>query len=98
LKGAIVFLVVFIVFVIATLGYLSLPPGGMIYDALNVPDTDYPVLGIPATNLVISVFNGVVYGVIVWLIYTVVARATKREKKPTSEQQVKPREENPRET
>jgi hypothetical protein len=42
----------------------SIPPRRELYDLLGVPDTDYPVLGIPATTLVIAVFNGVVYGII----------------------------------
>jgi hypothetical protein len=78
LKGAIVFLVVFFILVFVTLGYVELPPGRMIYNLLNVPETDCPVLGIGATTLAISVFNGVVYGFIAWLIYTLV---TGREKK-----------------
>ena len=83
MKGALVFLVVFVIFVVATLGaYSTLPPGWEIYSALNLPpDVDYPVLGIPATDLIVAVFNGVVYGVIVWIIYSIIARVTKREKK-----------------
>ena len=79
MKGAIVFLLVFIILVAISLGYIDLPPGKMIYQALNVPETDYPVLGIPVTQLVIAVFNGIVYGVIVWLIYSLVAGREKRE-------------------
>jgi len=37
---------------------------------LGVPDSDYSVLGIAATTLIISVFNSVFYGVIAWLIFT----------------------------
>ena len=48
---------------------------------LNVPETDYPVLGIAATTLVIGVFNGVVYGIVVWLIFTIISAATGRRKK-----------------
>jgi len=70
IKGAVVFLVVFIAFIFITLAIPSLPPGGWIYDALNVPDTDYPVLGIGATKLRIAIFNGAVFGVIAWLAYS----------------------------
>ena len=70
MKGAIVFLTVFIAFLAATLVNPDLPPGKQLYGLLNVPETDYPVLGIPATLLVCAVFNGVVYGVIAWLIFT----------------------------
>jgi hypothetical protein len=50
---------------------------------LGVPTTDYPVLSIAATTLVIAVFNGVVYGIIAWLIYTLAARTRKPEKPKT---------------
>jgi hypothetical protein len=77
MKGVLVFLAVFIILLAATLAYNDLPLGKQIYDALNVPTTDYPVLGIQATTLIKAVFNGVVYGIIAWLIYTIVQRATK---------------------
>ena len=86
MKGALVFLAVFIVVTLVCLEATNIPPGVQIYQALNVPSVDYPVLGIPATTLIIAVFNGVVYGVIVWLIYTVAARATKKEKTTTVQQ------------
>jgi di/tricarboxylate transporter len=71
MRGAIVFLVVFFAVLVATLAYPSMPPGPQLYNLLNVPTTDYPVLGIPATTLVIAVFNGVVYGIIAWLVFTI---------------------------
>ncbi|OGD55347.1 hypothetical protein A3K78_07025 [Candidatus Bathyarchaeota archaeon RBG_13_52_12] len=80
MKGAIVFLVVFVLGVIITLGNTSLPPGSTIYGMLNVPSTNYPVLGIPATTLIISVINGVVYGFIAWLAFTIVWSITGRNK------------------
>jgi hypothetical protein len=63
-----------------TLGNTSLPPGSTIYRMLNVPSVDYPVLGIPATTLIISVFNGVVYGFVVWLVFTIIWSVTGRNK------------------
>lgn len=80
MKGAIVFLLVFIVFLPATLAYPDLPPGKALYQLLGAPETDYPVLGVPATLLVEAIFNGVVYGVIAWLIFTVAYEARKRGK------------------
>ena len=74
MKGAIVFLAIFVVFLAVTLAYPDLPPGKQIYDLTGAEQTDSLVLGIPATTLVIAVFNGVVYGIIFWLIYTVLAR------------------------
>jgi len=48
----------------------------MIYDALGLPATiGDDVLGLPAKNLIIALFNGVVYGVIIWLIYTLAEKA-----------------------
>ena len=85
MKGALVFLAVFIIFLAATLAYTDLPPGKQIYDALNVPTTDYPILGIQATTLIEAVFNGVIYGVIAWIIYSIAARAT-RSKQPAKTQ------------
>ena len=79
MRGALVFLGVFAIFIIITLGYPALPPGPQIYGLLNVPSTDYPVLGLPLTTLVVAIFNGVVYGTVVWLIYSVIAMVTKSE-------------------
>jgi hypothetical protein len=60
-------------------------PGLQIYDAFNVPSKDYKVSGISARTLMIAIFNGVIYGIIVWLIYSLAVRATKR--KPKQQQQ-----------
>ncbi len=70
MREAIIFLAVFFVALAATLAYADLPPGKQIYEALNVPTTDYPVPGIQTTTLMIAVFNGVVYGISAWLTYT----------------------------
>jgi len=74
-KGALVFITVFVVFLIATLGYPDLPPAKAVYGLLGVPETDYPVLGIGATLLTESIINGVIYGVIAWAIFTFGTRA-----------------------
>ena len=90
MKGALVFLAVFFVVVFVTISYPSLPPAQQIYTALNLPAVDYSVLGvINATLLILSVFNGVIYGVIVWLIYSIATNAMKREPKKVSEPQQK---------
>ena len=76
MKGAIVFLVFSVIFGAATLQYYTdLPPGRQLYGLLNVPETSYPVLGIPASILIFAVFNGIIYGVIAWLIFTIIVRA-----------------------
>ena len=76
MKGAIIFLVVFAIAVVITLGNTAIPPGKAIYDAI-LPNTEaasgYLVGGtIDAVTLIISVFNGVIYGFIAWLVFTVV--------------------------
>jgi hypothetical protein len=68
-KGAIVFLVAFLLFLVITLGYSGLPPGRQIYDAIVGAESDYLVSGIPVTALAIGVFNGVIYGVIIYVVY-----------------------------
>ena len=56
-------------------------PGRQLYNLLSVPDSNYAVLGIGATTLVIAVFNGLTYGLVVRIIYTVAERTQKRETK-----------------
>jgi len=70
MRGALVFLCVFIALLLITLGYSELPPGKALYQLLGVPETNYSILGAPATLLVEAIFNGVIYGVIAWLIFT----------------------------
>lgn len=85
LRGAIILVAAFLIFLVLTLGYSKFPPGRTIYDATAGVETDYEVLGLPATLLVTAVFNGVIYGVIVWLIYTLVESARKgRQKEPAT--------------
>jgi len=69
-EGAIVFLVAFFAMLVATLAAPAIPPGRQLYSLLGVPDTDYPVLGIQTTTLVIAAFNGIFYGIIAWLVFT----------------------------
>jgi di/tricarboxylate transporter len=77
-EGAIVFLIAFFAALIATLAAPGIPPGPQLYGLLGVPVTDYPVLGIPATTLAIAIINGVVFGVIAWLIFTFGMRIYRR--------------------
>jgi hypothetical protein len=76
MKGAIVFLVVFAILLVVTLGNTSIPPGQAIYNAV-LPNTEaasgYLVGGtVDAVTLIIAVFNGVIYGFIAWLVFTVI--------------------------
>jgi len=88
LRGVLVFLGVFALVLIVSLGASDLPPGRQIYDLLGAEETDYPILGIPATALVIAAFNGIVYGVIAWLIFSFAERAGKS--KPKTEESKPP--------
>ena len=92
LRGAIIFLIVFAIALIISLGYQDLPPGRQINDAVVGTETDYLILGIEATTLIIASSNGVIYGFIAWLIYTILDKAgiiPKKQKQtvtqPTSE-------------
>jgi hypothetical protein len=68
--GAVVFLIAFFVMLLLTLAMPTLPFGKQLYSLFGVAESDYPVLGIPITTLVSAVLNGVLYGVIAWLIFT----------------------------
>lgn len=82
-RGAVVFLIAFAVFLVATLGYPNVPPGKVLYQLLGVPETTYPVLGVPATLLVEAIINGVIYGTIAWLIFSLTMK-TKKAQSPQS--------------
>ena len=82
MRGAIVFLIAFAIFLVATIAYPNLPPAPQIYSAAGLPATDYPVGGtIGATALILAVFNGVVYGVIIWLIFSLANMVLKPKQK-----------------
>lgn len=80
MKGAIVFLVVFALLIVLTLyGPFAIPPGGALYNLLNVPYTDYLVAGaIPATPLAISLINGAVYGIVAWIIFSLATMGSRK--------------------
>ena len=82
MKGALVFLAVFIVVLVVTLQYTELPPAREIYRKLEIPETMHKVQGIPATTLILAIFNGVVYGVVAWLIYSIAERVSKKKPPP----------------
>ncbi len=71
MKGAIVFLAAFLLFLVISLGYAGLPPGRQIYDAVVGTESDFDVNGIPVTLLAIGIFNGVIYGIIIYIIFWV---------------------------
>jgi hypothetical protein len=80
-----VFLVVFAIALAVTLGNTAIPPGKAIYDAF-LPGTEaasgYLVGGgVDAITAIIGVFNGVIYGFIAWLAFTLLMMVFKKDKK-----------------
>ena len=92
MKGALVFLAVFAIVLIITLGNTDIPPGGAIYDAI-LPDTRGPASGylvggsVDAVTLIIGVFNGAIYGFIAWLVFTLATMGRKKKNQPQNIQQ-----------
>lgn len=84
LRGAIIFVIAFFIFLAVTLAYQDFPPAKAIYDAVVGVEADYEVLGIPATQLIVAVFNGAIYGIIIWLIYTLAEKVRLKGKKQAS--------------
>jgi hypothetical protein len=83
MKGALVFLAVFLVLLLATIAYSELPPGGMIYDSLNFPTTTYKIFDTLAVRTIANaLINGVIYGIIAWIVYTIAERAMKPKTQP----------------
>ncbi len=66
--GAVVFVIVFVLFLLISLVPVPLPPGHMILDAFipEIFETD-PMYG----QLAEGIINGVIYGVIIWAIFTI---------------------------
>jgi len=88
LKGAIVFLAAFLLFLLISLGYSGLPPGRQIYNGIVGAESDYLVSGVPITALAIGIFNGVVYGFIVYVVFWLLTSYVFK-KEPTATVKVK---------
>jgi len=92
MKGAIVFLIVFAIVVIITMGNTAIPPGKAIYDAAlpnTEPASGYLVGGtVDAVTLIISVFNGVIYAFVAWLVFTLLMMLFQKDKKQNIQQVV----------
>jgi len=69
MKGAIIFIIAFLIFLVATLAYPELPLGNMISDAVGI-DPTVEWSGFLVKTLTSAIFNGIIYGIIVWLIFT----------------------------
>ncbi|HDD69581.1 MAG TPA: hypothetical protein ENG19_00480 [Candidatus Bathyarchaeota archaeon] len=56
------------------MAYPELPVGRLISDAMGID----PVVewgGLPVITLMSAILNGVIYGIVIWLIFTVLQRA-----------------------
>ena len=64
--GAIVFVIVFVLFLLIALAGISLPIGNWILEQYipDILETDYAALAE-------GIINGVIYGIIIWLIFTI---------------------------
>ncbi len=75
-EGAIVFVIAFVVFLAITFAYPALPLGYMISDAMGIEST-LVWSGFTVRTLLSAIFNGVIYGIIIWLIFTFARRQMK---------------------
>ena len=84
MKGALVFLAVFAILLLITLGAPNIPPGKQIYYGIGAVDTDFEILSVEVPTLVSACFNGIVYGIIAFSIYQVIVWSGmfKKEKEP----------------
>ena len=82
------FLAAFLLFLVISLGYADLPPGRQIYDGIVGAESDYSVGGVPVTLLAIGIFNGVIYGVIIFVVYWLLTSYVFK-KEPTATVKVK---------
>ena len=84
MRGALTFLAVFALFIVITLAVPTLPPGEQIYYGIGAVETDFEILTIEVPTMVSAVFNGVVYGIIAYLIYEAIlwSGIFKKEEKP----------------
>jgi len=75
-EGAIVFIIAFVIFLAATLAYVELPPGNGISDAMGI-DPTIEWNGFILKTLLSAIFNGAIYGIVIWLIFTFAKKAWK---------------------
>ncbi len=66
--GAVIFVIFFVLFLLVSLAGVYLPPGHSILEALvpEIFEAD-PIYG----QLAEGIINGVIYGVIIWFIFTI---------------------------
>ena len=69
--GAVVFVIVFVLFTLISL-VIDLPPGIWVHDWFNIPASEY-------TSLINGIANGVIYGIIIWLVFSLAKMGRKKE-------------------
>jgi len=74
--GAVVFVIAFVLFTVISL-VINLPPGFWVVQEL-IPDLQ----GAQYESLVAGIINGAIYGVIIWIIYSLVKMVYDRRKGP----------------
>jgi hypothetical protein len=85
MKGAVVFIIAFLIFLAVTLFVIKeFPPGNIISDTFGIdPTYEWPEnSGFLIRTLASAILNGVIYGVIIWFIFSIIEKT--RERKPPS--------------
>lgn len=75
--GAVVFIIVFVIFLIFSLAGIALPPADWIIQEY-IPD----ILNTDYTTLAEGIINGVIYGIIVWVIFSIIKMVYDRAQGP----------------
>lgn len=70
--GAAIFLIFFILFTLLSL-VMNIPPGIYAHELFNIPPSEY-------SSLINGIMNGVVYGVLIWLVYSILRRPKKEQR------------------
>jgi heme/copper-type cytochrome/quinol oxidase subunit 2 len=89
MKGAILFIIVFLIVFLLSLGFPSIPPGQTLYNLLNLPAevTTYKVAGaIYGDVLIKAIFNAIIYAFIAWLVFTILTYALRKGKTSNTQQ------------
>lgn len=73
--GAVIFVIFFLIFTLISVFVFELPPAAIILELFGIT-----VTGIQYGDWIIGLINGVIYGLIIWLIYSLIRVVTRREK------------------
>jgi Holliday junction resolvasome RuvABC DNA-binding subunit len=69
--GAVVFVIVFVLFTLISL-VIDLPPRIWVHDWFDIPASEY-------SSLINGIANGVIYGIIIWLVFSLEKMGRKKE-------------------